>query len=277
MIDTTVVAWRNADTSRGALEWALRHHQEGSILIAHVADRSVALVESFAADSRAAQARVELMEVAERVRSEHPALTVHSELLDGDPVEALVRLSGPQTLAVVGSDRHTAALPARSWSLAAKLAGSARGPVAVIPANTPAGSGVVVGVDDPSESALRFAAQQAQRMGEVLHAVRAWQGPPGWAGEGPTDPEYLRSLELMYRDILDDALEGIAGDYPDLQIRRSVVQGEPRDVLLNTAAGASMLVVGNRGLRAAKRFFLGSVSHAVVLASRIPTVVVNDR
>ena len=118
MIDTTVVAWKNADTSRDALDWALSHHQQGSILIAHVADRNVALVESFVADSRAAQARVELMEVAERVRSENPDLTVHSELLHGDPVEALVRLSGPNTLAVVGSERHKAALPARSWSMA---------------------------------------------------------------------------------------------------------------------------------------------------------------
>lgn len=276
MTDTTVVGWKDASSSRGVLEWALRHHRHGSLLLVHVVDRNVALVETFAADSRAAQARIDLMEVAEQVRSENPSLTVHSELLEGNPVDALAGLSGPRTLVAVSS-RHRASRRTPAWSTGARLSGSARGPVAVIPSGARSGSGIVVGVDDPAESALRFAAEQAQRTGETLHAVRAWQGPPAWAEQGATDPEYLQSLEEMYRDILSDALEGIVADYPELEIRRSVIQGEPREVLLDQSDGASLLVVGNRGLRGPQRFFLGSVSHALVLAARVPTVVVNER
>lgn len=275
MIDTTVVGWKNADSSSGVLEWALRHHHKGSILLAHVVDRGVALVETFAADSRAAQARIDLMEVAEQVRTDNPSLTVHTELLQGSPVDALADLSGPRTLVAVSS-RQGENRGARSWSTGARLSGSARGPVAIIPSGAWSGSGVVVGVDDPAERALQFAADFAQQMGETLHAVRAWQGPPAWAEQGPTDPDYLKSLEEMYRDILSDALDGVVADHPDLEVHRSVIEGEPREVLLEQSGGASLLVVGNRGLRGPKRFFLGSVSHALVLAARVPTVVVND-
>lgn len=275
MIDTTIVGWKNADSSRSALDWVLRHHSQEKILIAHVVDRGVAVVETFAADSRAAQARIDLMEVADQVRTANPTLTVQTELLQGNPVDALAGLSDPRTLVAVGSRRRERRV-GRSWSTGVRLSGSARGPVAVIPTEAPSGRGVVVGVDDPAESALRFAAGEAQRMGEPLHAVRAWQRPPAWAEQGPTDPDYLKSLEEMYRDILSDALDGVVGDYPDLEIHRSVIEGEPREVLLEQSGGASLLVVGNRGLRGPKRFFLGSVSHAVVLAARVPTVVVND-
>lgn len=275
MIDTTVVGWKDAASSRGVLDWALRHHQQGPILLAHVVERGIALVETFAADSPAAQARIDLMEVAEQVRTENPSLTVHTELLQGSPVDALEGLSGPRTMVAVSS-RQGENRGARSWSTGARLSGSARGPVAIVPSGARSGSGVVVGVDDPVEGALQFAADYAQRMGETLHAVRAWQGPPAWAEQGPTDPEYLLSLEQMYGDILSDALERVSTEYPELEIRRSVIQGEPREVLLEQSGGASLLVVGNRGLRGPKRFFLGSVSHALVLAARVPTVVVND-
>ncbi|HYI34860.1 MAG TPA: universal stress protein, partial [Glaciibacter sp.] len=176
---------------------------------------------------------------------------------------------------VLGSERRRKARRAHAWSVGARLSGSARGPVAVVPSNSVPGRGVVVGVDDPATDALRFAAEEARRRGEMLYAVRAWQGPPAWGEEDPPG-EYLQSLQQMYSDILEHTLEGIVEEYPDVGIQRSVVQGEPREVLLALSEGASLLVVGNHGLHGAKRFFLGSVSHAVVLNAASPTVVVNE-
>lgn len=275
MSDTTIVGWKDEQSSRGALDWALNRRPQGTIMLAHVVGSDVPLVETFAADSRAAHARIALMEMAEQVRLEHPSVTVHSELVQGDPVDALMALSGPQDLVVVGSRRHSESHGAHAWSTGARLSASANGPVAVIPSSVPSGSGVVVGVDDSAEGALQFAAEEAQRRGETLHAVRAWQAPHSWAGQGPAHPDYLVSIQEMYVDILRDALAGIVDKHPDLQVRSSVLEGDPRRVLHDQCEGASMLVVGNHGQRGPKRFFLGSVSHALVLASRVPTVVVN--
>jgi nucleotide-binding universal stress UspA family protein len=275
MSETTIVGWKDAESSRAALDWALNRHTEGTVLITHVVDRHVPLVETYAANSPAARARIHLIELGEQVRADYPAATVQTELLEGDPVESLAELSRPDAVIVLGSERSTKARRAHAWSVGARLSGSARGPVAVVPSNSAAGRGVVVGVDVPAAGALRFAAEEARRRGEVLHAVRAWQGPPAW-GEEDVPVDYLQSLQEMYSDILDHTLEGIVGEYPDVRIERSVVQGDPRDVLLGHAEGASMLVVGNHGLHGGKRLFLGSVSHAVVLNAASPTVVVNE-
>jgi nucleotide-binding universal stress UspA family protein len=275
MTGTTIVGWKDAESSRAALDWALNRHAQGTVLIAHVVPRNVPLVETEAANSPAARARIELIELGEQVRAAHPAATVHTELLEGDPVDSLASLSRPDDLIVVGSERSQKARRAHAWSVGARLSGSAPGPVAVVPSNSSAGRGVVVGVDVPAAGALRFAAEEARRRGEPLHAVRAWQGPPAWGPEDPPD-EYLQSLQEMYGDILEHTLEGIVTEYPDVSIQRSVVQGEPREVLLGHSEGASLLVVGNHGLHGARRFFLGSVSHAVVLNAASPTVVVNE-
>lgn len=274
MVDNVVVGWKDEASSRSALQWALADRPDVTVTIVHVVGAGTPVVETFAADSRAARARVDLMEVAERVRSEHPSLIVRSELLSGDPVGVLVDLSGPGSLLVVGTGRQNAR-SAHSWSVETRVAAHARGPVAVVPATFSSGHGVVVGVDDPEDDALRFAAEEARRRGETLHAVRAWQGPPAGLDRGRADPDYQRSLESMYEDILADALESTVDEYPELTIRQSVVEGEPQDVLAESSVGAALLVVGNRGLP--RRPFLGSVSRAVVLGARIPTVVVNAR
>jgi len=276
MSDTTVVGWKNNESSREAVEWAALRRPWTTLHIVHVVDRSVSTVETFAADSPAARARVELMEAAESVRSERPSLTVRTELLDGDLVDALTSLSGPDSLVAVGSGHGRFTGRSRSWSTGARLSGSASGPAAVVPTGTQAGSGIVVGMDDRSGAALRFAAAEARATGQWLRAVRAWEHPLA-TGDGITpDVELLREIEGMYGGSLADEVSAVADEFPDIDIRRSVVPGDPRDVLLAESAGASMLVVGNRGLSGLRRFFVGSVGHSLILGARIPTVVVRD-
>ncbi|HYI31883.1 MAG TPA: universal stress protein, partial [Glaciibacter sp.] len=172
MTDTTIVGWKDAASSRAALDWALNRHTQGTVLITHVVDRNVPSVETEAAGSPAAMARIHLMELAEQVRLDYPAATVQTELLEGDPVQSLAALSRPNAVIVLGSERRRKARRAHAWSVGARLSGSARGPVAVVPSNSVPGRGVVVGVDDPATDALRFAAEEARRRGELLHAVR---------------------------------------------------------------------------------------------------------
>lgn len=275
MIERTVVGWDGSDGAEGALDWALGRPDAEKLVLVHV-DNDVALQETFAANSPAAAARIDLMEKADRLRQEHPDKTIHSELVQGDIATALAAFSGPSTLVAVGTRNSTLRKARRSWSVGAKVAGTAGGPVAVIPrSNSRDARSIVVGVDDPEEAALLFAAEEARRTRAPLRPVRAWEGAPLSAGESESDPAYLESLAAMYRDLVTDALAGIRERFPDIVVEPVIKRGEPAEVLLDVAKGAGMLVVGNHGFRGIKRFFLGSVSQTVVLSAGVPTVVVN--
>lgn len=275
MIEKVVVGWDSSEGAERAVEWALARPPSETLLLVHV-DNDIALEETFAADSAAAAARINLMEKAERVRAGHPDRTVHTELVQGDTVASLAAFSSPSTLIAVGTRHSTGSRSRRSWSVGARVAGTAHGPVAVIPHPfATGGQSVVVGVDDPEEAALLFAAEEAVRTGMTLRPVRAWEGPPLWPGQTEQDPAYLEALAEMYRNLVTDAMESILVRYPDLLLEPVVKQGDPAEVLLEAAQGAAMLVVGNRGFRGIKRFFLGSVSQRVVLSAAVPTVVVN--
>ncbi|MET0715285.1 MAG: universal stress protein [Mycetocola sp.] len=276
MIEKVVVGWDSSEGAESAVDWALsRPHSETLVLVQ--IDNEIALEETFAAGSPAATARIDLMEKAESVRNRHPDRTVHTELVQGDTVASLAAFSSPSTLVAVGTRHSTGRRPRRSWSVGARVAATAKGPVAVIPHPLTDGGGpIVVGVDDPEESALLFAAEEAARTGRTLRPVRAWEGPPLWPGQTEHDADYLESLAEMYRNLVTDAMESILVRYPDLLLEPIVERGAPADVLLEAARGAGMLVVGNRGFRGIKRFFLGSVSQAVVLSAAVPTVVVNS-
>ncbi|QWT24867.1 universal stress protein [Subtercola sp. PAMC28395] len=54
----------------------------------------------------------------------------------------------------------------------------------------------------------------------------------------------------------------------------AIVEATPANALLQASATARMLVVGNHSLRPLERFFIGSVSHAVIVGLRSPVLVV---
>lgn len=275
MIERTVVGWDSSKGALSALEWALTRPPSETLVLVQV-DNDVALEETFAANSTAGKARIDLMEKAERLRDEHPDKTIHTELVQGDVAASLAAFSSPSTLVAVGTRHAMGRRPRRKWSAGARIAATAEGPVAVIPHPLVLDArSIVVGVDDPEESALLFAAEEAARTGAILRPVRAWEGPPLRHGQTEQDADYLESLAEMYRSLVTDAMESVLTRYPDLSIEPVVERGIPAEVLLDAADGAGMLVVGNRGFHGIKRFFLGSVSQTVVLSAAIPTVVVN--
>jgi nucleotide-binding universal stress UspA family protein len=67
--------------------------------------------------------------------------------------------------------------------------------------------------------------------------------------------------------LLDDAVARLKQRAPDLQIIPALLEGRPKDVILDEAEqwGADLIVVGSNGYGTIKRLFLGSVSLAVAL------------
>ncbi|MEU6540926.1 universal stress protein [Streptomyces sp. NPDC047000] len=131
---------------------------------------------------------------------------------------------------------------------------------------------VVAGVDGSASSfeALRWAVRYAALTGGTVEAVTAWEQPSGWFAppmEAAFDLESAREVQAReLREALGD--EDAAG------VRAVLVHGNPGDVLLQSAEGAAVLVVGSRGHGGFARAMLGSVSQRVALHADCPVVIV---
>jgi nucleotide-binding universal stress UspA family protein len=134
---------------------------------------------------------------------------------------------------------------------------------------------IVVGVDgsQPSQVALRWAAEEARRRSASLEVVHAWHLPH--AGGYPYLAGYL-DLELFEADarrvvdlaLAGEELHGLTWVHPIL------VQDGAARALLDTAKGAELLVVGSRGRGGFTGLLLGSVSQQVAAHAPCPVVIV---
>ncbi|TFD26503.1 universal stress protein [Cryobacterium lyxosi] len=273
----TVVAWDGSDPARAALDWSLARCNDGELTLVRILDRTVSSADYFAEESTTVHAREVLKDAADRVSAKYPDLTVHADLRSGDPVTELRALSETDTIVVVGTHRRRGSTLRYEWSMGARLAGSARGPIAIIPeGDSTHHAGVVVGVDGSaaSNAAVGFAAKEADRTGQELHAIHAWQEPLVWRDTTEPDARFLQTLEKSHRRILDEALVTVARRYPALSIRPSLVRGAPQSALLDASRGAALLVVGDHGQKGISKLLLGSVSHSIVLNIQSPMVVI---
>jgi nucleotide-binding universal stress UspA family protein len=136
---------------------------------------------------------------------------------------------------------------------------------------------VVVGVDgsDPSNVALRWAADEAVRCAAPLRLLHA-AGP--WACDIPFSPapEMVESLHEAGREILDQAAEQVRARHPRLRVT-TVLGVEPPAVALRRASeAAGEVVVGHRGRGGFTSLLLGSVGLHTVGYASCPVVVVRD-
>jgi nucleotide-binding universal stress UspA family protein len=161
------------------------------------------------------------------------------------------------------------------------------------PEMTTAGTGthhraakVVVGVDGSatSQAALRWALEQAHRLGARVQAVTVWS-PPAAAGgsvacaimasEAAVDDDACWA-EARHR--LDTALSEIPAidEQAAGLIDPVVVFGEAAAALLDAAQDAQLLVVGNPGRGALAAAVVGSVALQCIQHARCPIVLVPD-
>ena len=273
----TVVAWDGSEPARAALDWSLARGASDDFTLVRVLDRTVSTADYFTEESTTIRAREVLKDDADRVSAQYPTLTVHADLRSGDPITELRALSATGTLVVVGTHRRRGSTLRYEWSMGARLAGTANGPIAIIPESDDTHhTGIVVGVDGSaaSNAAVDFAAAEADRTGQELHAIHAWQEPLVWRDTSEPDGRFLQTLENSHRRVLDESLLAISRRYPALDIRASLVRGAPQSALLDAARGAALLVVGDHGLTGISKLLLGSVSHSIVLNIQSPMVVI---
>jgi nucleotide-binding universal stress UspA family protein len=212
--------------------------------------------------------------IAENVTQPDP-VQVDSEMVSGAPVVALADASKDAELLVVGCHGR-GRLRRLLGSVSSGLTHHAHCAVAVIHDDDPLPSDpdnapVVVGIDGSpfSESATAIAFDEASRRRVDLVAVHACID---WGGEGYPDIDWY-SLEQQGQEVLAERLAGWQEQYPDVMVRRVVVDSRAAEHLLEESKHAQLVVVGSHGRGGFAGMLLGSVSSTVVQYARIPVIV----
>jgi len=160
-------------------------------------------------------------------------------------------------------------------SVSHQCATHARVPVAVVPDAGVADRAVrriVVGMDGSPGAcaALRWAFAFAPS-GVAIQVVGAWQ-PASW---GESIDLYTQSDTYgKARVAFDSIVDEIESTSPSLRCERHFGGGHAADELLDAAAGADLIVVGERGHRGFKAALLGSTATEVLHRAELTTVIV---
>jgi len=131
--------------------------------------------------------------LAAAIRTDHPDLTIATDVVIDDAAHALIAMSDTATLVVVGHRGHGGFHDLVLGSTSLQTAMHAHCPVAVIrpatdpPPDAPSPGRIVVGVDDSdrAQATLTYAIGYAELHHLPVTAVQAWQ-PPVAAGPVPT-------------------------------------------------------------------------------------------
>ncbi|GAB3146599.1 universal stress protein [Micromonospora sonneratiae] len=225
-----------------------------------------------------------LSAAADHARKVAPELEISTDQPVSAPARALIEASHDASLVVVGSRGLGGFTGLLLGSVGTQVAAHAACPVVVVRGDAPHPAGgstdqIVVGVDGSplSHLAVEFAFEQAAWRGLGVTAVHAYQLP---------QPLYPGALPLAYdvdeihgdeSRLLAEALAGWSEKYPDVPVRRRVVQGPAGVVLVRESAGAALTVLGSRGLGGFTGLLLGSVSQSVLHHAPCPVAIVRSR
>jgi nucleotide-binding universal stress UspA family protein len=143
-------------------------------------------------------------------------------------------------------------------------------------------AGPIVTATDGSEESLRaveWAAREAELRGLPLRIVSAAALPPRMA-EHQTASGVPTVADTVVNDrdrALAAATERATAVAPDILVDADGLGGSPAQAITEAGSGASMLVVGSRGMGAFTALILGSVSRYAAAHAVCPVVVVREQ
>jgi nucleotide-binding universal stress UspA family protein len=195
----------------------------------------------------------------------------------------LIEAASGARMVVLGSHGHLGRGARLLGSTVLRVAGHADCPAVVARPlmsgiRGPFADHVVIGVDgsEPARAALGFGFRYAARHDTAVVAVHV-------AGEWPsdfwTDDQMCQTYfaaEPPAEAMLSIEVEPWHHRFPAVPVKRAVYGGDPVRGLLRAAAGARLLVVGDRRRDGLRRLMLGSVSQGVAGHAGCPVAVVHE-
>lgn len=139
-------------------------------------------------------------------------------------------------------------------------------------------AGAVVAATDGSESsaqASEWAAEEAELENlplAILHATAERAMPPDLDAVG-----WRAAIRAEGEELVGQVRRGLEERHRVPVLRSVVLEGDPRDVLLEVSDHARVLVVGSRGRGPLKSLLLGSVGMTMTQHARCPVVVAKPR
>lgn len=194
----------------------------------------------------------------------------------GRVASGLVEAARTASVVVLGSRGHGRVGEAIMGSVSNDVARHAACPVVVVrEPHDPTSRRIVVGIDGSpgSQAALAYACRRAERTGETVTAVHGWHVHAPSTDVWSAIPRTLKDEEGR-RLLLAESVAGVREDHPDVRLELEAIAVEPASCLVGASSGASLVVVGSRGLGLVGGLLLGSVSQDVLHRAQCPVAVV---
>jgi nucleotide-binding universal stress UspA family protein len=206
-----------------------------------------------------------------------PELPVSAQLRHGGPGQVLPDESRQAALLALGNRGLGGFSELLVGSVAVQTVNHGACPVLVVRGDRHRAGPVVVGVDGSAVSmrALDLAVEEAVLRGAELVALHVWTGSSGTELNDTLPMSYAAwSGDQEEERVLAEALAGIGQRHPDLPVRREVVRGSARHLLVDRSRSAGLVVVGDHGYGSLTRLLAGSVSQYVIHRAACPVLVV---
>ncbi|MGH8869842.1 MAG: universal stress protein [Actinomycetes bacterium] len=284
---TVVVGVDGSEQSRLALQWAMREARmrQARLDIVHawlwpLYHVPLGPPPGGPGDSGLqAEAKKMLAEARREVAQSAPDVPVETHLVTGAAGAVLTRFAVDAELVVVGNRGLGGFSELLIGSTGVHVSIHSSCPVAVVRGDDRTEGPVVVGIDgsEPSEDALTLAFEEAEMRRAPLVALHAWEYP---ASLGVDIMDWGFDTEQQERhayDLVDATVNRWAWKFPGVRIERRVVRTSPARALVQASADAQLVVVGSRGHGAVRRSVVGSTSHALLLHSQSPVLLVRHR
>jgi len=262
-VDDSVAGWR-------AVEWAADNVDRATDTV-----RLLTVSEFYGESATRSEHRLEAAE--QQLLDAHPGLRITHDLTEGPTTDRLVLDAGLGDVLVIGAQQVHTITAALTGRIAERVVAHATTPVVVVPEEWERSHGpVVVGIDGrTAAAALAWAASTAERIARDLHLVRAWAVPTALA---PYANIYLEEDRILWSNAADvelrAALHAVENAHPRIRLTAESVQGQARDVVLQAARSASLVVIGRRHRTALGGFLTGSVGETLMHRGHTPVCVV---
>jgi nucleotide-binding universal stress UspA family protein len=278
MVETVMVAIDGGVSSEAALNWSFDRaaHFPVRLDVTTVIEPNGRAPHETEASYRSRRESALVSSVG-RIAPMLPHQVIEKSVIYGNVATALIQASHGTDLLVVGNHPTSLLAGMVHGTLPLRLAGQTRCTTIVVPSDwQPSGRGVVVAWDDDNsaDSALMFAASEADRRREPLTIVHSWKVPSAQIFDA--DGATLVFDEALRREhgILAEAAVTVRRAYPRVVVHEALEAGPAAVEVIAAAQGAALLVVGTHSRRAGASFLLGSVSHAALINMPAPVAIV---